>query len=101
MPPLSIQPLVANAVNHGLSKSPNGGTVWISTKENEQENLIVIKDDGIGFDKEKEREKMTGIDYIQMRLETLCDATLDIESSEGHGCICTVRIPKDNNEVSE
>ena len=52
IPPLSIQPLVENAVKHGVTKKQEGGTVKVSTYETDTHYVIEVKDDGIGFDTE-------------------------------------------------
>ena len=50
LPQLSIQPLVENAVKHGVGMKKKGGTVTIATKETETGFEVIISDDGVGFD---------------------------------------------------
>ena len=52
VPPLSIQPLVENAIKHGVIKRPEGGTVWLRSFEDEQYYVVEVEDDGLGFSKE-------------------------------------------------
>ena len=52
VPPLSIQPLVENAIKHGIFKKPAGGTVWLRSFEEGDFNVIEVEDTGVGFDTE-------------------------------------------------
>ena len=52
VPPLSIQPLVENAIKHGVSKKPGGGTVQLKSYELIGFNVIEVNDDGLGFNAE-------------------------------------------------
>lgn len=53
IPKLIIQPLVENAINHGLKPKSNRGTISISVKEKNNSLCISVSDDGVGFDEEK------------------------------------------------
>ena len=53
IPLLSIQPLVENAVKHGVGMKEDGGTVRISTRETETAHEVVIEDNGVGVDEKK------------------------------------------------
>ena len=50
LPMLSLQPLVENAVKHGVCKKVNGGTVKISVHGFSDRVEILVEDDGVGFD---------------------------------------------------
>ena len=52
VPPLSIQPLVENAIKHGVSKKVGGGTVWLTSYELVGFNVVEVNDDGLGFNAE-------------------------------------------------
>lgn len=93
VPPLSIEPLVENAIRHGVR---DGGTVWLSTRAADGKAVIVVADDGVGFDasmarKEQAREGV-GLANVRTRLATMCDGTLEIQSSEA-GTTVTVCVP--------
>jgi glucose-6-phosphate-specific signal transduction histidine kinase len=62
LPPLSLQPLVENAVLHGILPKKEGGTIWLSTRGDEKGIQITIRDDGVGFDPDavKATEKPVG-----------------------------------------
>ncbi len=101
VPSLTIQPVVENAVKHGVGKKEDGGTVKITTKEEDNEYIIVVEDDGIGFDvNEKKNDGKThvGIENVRSRLKAQCNGSLDIKSKEGIGTIATISIPKGGKE---
>lgn len=98
VPALSIQPLVENAVKHGICQKEDGGTVILSTKETEDCFEVVINDNGAGFDPEQKLDdgKMhVGIQNVRYRLLAMCNATLAIKSKPNEGTTAIVRIPKE------
>lgn len=107
LPVLTIQPMVENAVKHGIKKSENGcGTVTVRTKETEDNYVINIEDDGAGFDTDKLKSidaTHTGIRSVKCRLAMFCSGTLSLESTPGKGTVCTITIPKteDRNENTD
>lgn len=49
VPPLSIQPMVENAIKHGICKKTEGGTVQLKSYEDENNYVVEVNDDGVGF----------------------------------------------------
>ena len=97
LPPLTVQPLVENAVNYGISDLPEGGIVKISTEENDDFYEIRVSDNGVGFDPEtvpEDGRSHLGIANVQSRLNIMCHGTLQIQSSRGNGTVAIIRIPK-------
>lgn len=97
VPALSVQPIVENAVKHGIRAQLKGGTIKIATKEDAKHFIIQITDDGAGFDPQAKKEdgkSHVGIANVQKRLALMCEGTLEIESAPGKGCQVTIRIPK-------
>ena len=96
LPPLSVQPLVENAVKHGIFYAKNGGTVRIATCRQEGAIVIVVSDDGVGFDAEEKNETdarvYVGIRNVQTRLQKLLHARMSIESGKNNGTTVTIRI---------
>ncbi len=52
VPPLSIQPLVENAVKHGVCKKVDGGTVVLRSYSTPEYNVVEVDDNGVGFNAE-------------------------------------------------
>ena len=102
LPVLTIQPLVENAVRHGIVKKQSGGTVTVSTKRLADCIEIVISDNGAGFTPESGKTRVSrnnarthvGIENVRSRLISQCGGTLKVESTKGIGTECTIVIPK-------
>ena len=97
LPALSVQPLVENAIKHGLMGLEEGGIVTISAYETEKYYMVEVTDDGVGFDMNAgyDETKHVGIKNIRGRIEAMCGGTLTIESEIGKGTKATIRIPKE------
>ena len=100
VPTLSIQPIVENAIKHGVTKKPEGGTVRISTASDDKDYIVTVKDDGVGFDpsaiEEDDGRSHVGIQNIRYRFENMMHATVSIESEKGVGTCVIIRIPKNS-----
>lgn len=103
VPTLSVQPIVENAIKHGVTKRPEGGSVTISTDHDENNYYIVVEDDGVGFDvdaaqkREDKNRSHVGIKNIKERFRVIMGAEVIIESVIGTGSRVTVKLPKDRN----
>ena len=88
VPPLSIQPIVENAIKHGILKKVEGGTILFKTYETSDAYVVEVKDDGVGFDVNDTKlgENLHfGISNIKHRLQTMCDGKLEISSEINKG----------------
>ncbi|MGN1318046.1 MAG: sensor histidine kinase [Lachnospirales bacterium] len=88
IPPLVVQPLVENAVKHGICQAEKGGTLTIHTKREGDKITIIITDDGVGFDiskLNKNDKNHIGIENVKKRLEYMVGGKLDIKSEIGKG----------------
>lgn len=97
LPPLTLQPLVENAVRHGIMKQEEGGTITIASSENDDSYTITVADNGIGFDVDIPHESDTehvGLNNVQKRLSAQCNGRLAITSTPGLGSSVTITIPK-------
>ncbi len=99
VPTLSVQPIVENAIKHGVTKRPEGGVVRISAYEEKNGFVISVEDNGVGFDPsqlEKEDGRThVGLQNTRYRFENMMHATVDIQSEKGVGTTVTIRIPKE------
>lgn len=97
LPPLTLQPIVENAVQHGLAKSDTGGTLVIRTRRTETEHEITISDDGVGFDARSylsdDGKKRVGIENVRKRLWSLCGASMEISSEPCRGTRVVLHVP--------
>ena len=95
VPALSIQPLVENAIRHGV-RGRKEGRVAVSTRRAGNEDQIVIRDNGKGFDVSVVKEDggaHIGIANVRSRLEQMCGGRLDIDSRIGEGTTIVMHIP--------
>ena len=100
VPPLTIQPIVENAIKHGIGQKEGGGTVTISVRETNMEYIITVADDGAGYDinnPRKDTRKHIGINNVRQRLKEQCRGTLDIISEIDSGTTAAIKIPKEDN----
>ena len=97
IPSFTLQPLVENAIKHGIcAKKKSAGTVTIQTYSDDKDYIILVSDDGVGFEKDSMQDGKVhvGINNVEQRLSILCDGSLVIESTVGVGTTCTIRIPR-------
>ena len=96
IPALTVQPIVENAIKHGLMKLPKGGTINVISYETEKDYCISVIDDGVGFDTGAimDEKKHVGLRNIRERLKVMLNGTLEIESTVGVGTRVLVKIPK-------
>ncbi|QSB09242.1 response regulator [Lysinibacillus fusiformis] len=100
IPALSIQPLVENAVFHGISKKQEGGTVEISVQREGQFVCIKIYDNGVGIPEEKLQllinEESTRIGFMNplKKFKLMKNASLRLYSEEGKGTTIVVLLPE-------
>ena len=97
LPALSVQPLIENAVKHGVGQKVGGGTVCIHSFETEEEYIIRITDDGVGFENGEYADNESthlGIENTKKRLSMMINARLEIESKKGEGTTASILIPK-------
>jgi two-component system LytT family sensor kinase len=96
VPSLILQPLVENALKHGLGPKPGPGRLWIRAERDGGDVRLTVEDDGMGL--RTARPEGVGLANIADRLRTLYRdrASVTLEAREGGGAIATVRIPGDS-----
>ena len=99
IPALTIQPIVENAIKHGLMKLQKGGTIHVVSYETDTHYCVLVEDDGAGFDISvlNEERKHVGIRNIRGRLKAMVNGTLEIESTVGVGTKVLIQIPKEGS----
>lgn len=97
IPPLSIQPIVENAVKHGILQKIEGGTVRIKTYSDDVHYVVEIEDNGVGFDLEKiESEGHVGLKNVSYRIQSMCDGKIAIQSKIGEGTKVIIQFHKES-----
>ena len=97
IPSLTLQPLVENAVKHGICKRAEGGTIVVKTSETDKEYLVEVTDDGVGFDPDvppSDGRVHVGLTNVQNRLKNMVHGRLEIYSKIGKGTRMSIYIPK-------
>jgi two-component system LytT family sensor kinase len=104
VPFLCIQPLVENAVRHGLESAEGGGHIRIVARDQGQECVIEVEDDGVGEDPDVVRRALAGdaaldsigLGNVDARLRNAFgdDFGLVVETAQGAGTKVAVRVPK-------
>ena len=103
VPPLVIQPLVENAVKHGISAKQAGGDVAVvatlqATRDGQPQLSVTVRDTGVGVsddDLQLGRERGLGLRNVARRLQCQygTSASLSIRSVAGEGTTAEVRLP--------
>ncbi|MBO7356014.1 MAG: histidine kinase [Lachnospiraceae bacterium] len=109
LPALSLQPLVENAVKHGIRKTKDTGTVTIKTWEEQDGVHLMVEDDGGGFDtstweadiaagagddpEEYAHRRSVGLRNVRDRIIDMCGGTMEIQSTIGEGTRVILVIP--------
>lgn len=104
IPFLALQPLVENAVRHGLEARPDGGVISITATEDGMHAVISVEDDGMGMDPEQLASVLAGttttmhvgLRNVDLRLRQLYGNSngLIIDTAPGAGTLITLRVPK-------
>ncbi len=98
IPPMCLQPLVENAIRHGIRRNPGGrGTVTLTAAERSDCYEVTVRDDGPGLSprREQDRERIhIGLSNVRERLRLLCGGSLELRMEPGKGAAAIIRIPK-------
>lgn len=95
LPALTVQPLVENAIRHGV-RAREDGLVCIRSTKVPGSHSVVISDNGLGFDPDAvvaSQGTHIGIDNVRERIERQCGGTLTVKSKPGEGTTATILIP--------
>jgi two-component system, LytTR family, sensor kinase len=99
VPSMLLQPIVENALKHGLAAKLGGGELTIRTESQDGRLIITIEDNGVGIPKERMAQIFAdgiGISNVHERLRVLygADFRMDITSREGEGTRTRIEIPE-------
>jgi LytS/YehU family sensor histidine kinase len=95
IPAMIMQPIVENSLKHGFDENRDSLNIFIKTTKDNKNNVIIISDDGEGFDIEENMDttKHKGINNIRQRVELLTKGEIYIETSLGIGTTTNIIIP--------
>ena len=101
IPPLSVQPLVENAVRHGVGTYDQGGIVSINSRAEQGRIVIEVTDDGSGKSNITPRQterKGIGIENVRARLQSIAGGELEIITNE-HGTTARITLPESGDKL--
>ena len=93
LPPLTLQPIVENAVKHGMDPEYAPLHISIRTRETDSGSEITVEDNGPGFAPADDCEPHIALENIRQRLEMMCGGSLTIRPRDGGGTAVTLFIP--------
>lgn len=99
IPALSVQPIVENAIKHGICTKETKGWVEICTFDSAEYHYITVSDNGVGFDPNapydySHHKRPVGIENVRSRLQMMVNGDLTIQSTIGVGTVATIKIPR-------
>ena len=106
VPPLLLQPLVENAIKHGLEPHVEGGLVTVAARTDRNELVLTVRDTGSGLRATSDTEPGTqfGLAQVRERLATLhgqaASLTLQSEPDAQGGTLATLRLPMPSSLTS-
>ena len=93
LPPLTLQPIVENAVKHGMDPDSKPLHITIRTRETDSGSEIIVEDNGSGFEASADTEPHIALKNIQQRLKMMCRGSMEIIPRTGGGTVVKVTIP--------
>jgi len=95
VPRFLLQPLVENALRHGIARRGDAGLVEVAGRREGETLVLTVRDDGPGLEEMAGSAGGVGLSNTRQRLEALygARASLVVTNAEGGGAIATVRLP--------
>jgi len=101
VPPYIIQPLVENAVRHGILPLKEGGTVKFSAKQSNNMLSIIVEDNGVGMSEQKltallngtDKKSGIGVTNVRNRIKKIYKREIEIKSEINKGTTISINIP--------
>lgn len=94
VPPLTLQPIVENAVKHGMKAGNEPLHIDVKTRQTNRGSEIIVENDGLDFVPANDNEPHIALNNIRQRLKIMCKGKLEIAPREGGGTKVKVTIPK-------
>jgi len=94
VPALTLQPVVENAVKHGLAPGLEPLYITVATRDAAEGIRVIVEDTGPGFAPSDDDEPHIALNNIRERLKTMCGGTLEIEPREAGGSRVTIFVPR-------
>ena len=98
VPPLSVQPVVENAIKHGVFNKIDGGTVTLRAYETDEAFVVEVIDDGVGFDMNEvnfKNNEHIGLNNVRQRITSMCKGDIVFESEKNKGTKVTISFYKE------
>ena len=95
LPPLTLQPVVENAIQHGRDPYAGAFHVSIRTRKTDSGSQIVVADDGRGYTDSDDSEPHIALKNIQERLKLMCGGRMTIAPGDSGGTVVTITVPDD------
>jgi len=93
VPPLTLQPLVENAVKHSLDPNGDPLCIYVKTRKKDTGSEIVVENNGLDYQPSDDNEPHIALSNIRQRLKMMCAGDLTIAPRDGGGTVITVTIP--------
>lgn len=93
VPPFSLQVFIENSIKYARTESKEDGEIVISTRSSNENIIVIIKDNGVGFDPKAIKNSSCGMMNAKRRLELSLSAKVLINSVIGTGTTITILIP--------
>ncbi len=97
LPPLTLQPIVENAVKHGLDPNLEPLHIFISTERMEDCVQITVEDNGPGYDPPADSDPRATLENIRERLRSMCGGTLEIARHDAGGTRVKIFVPQQSS----
>ena len=94
VPPLTLQPIVENAVKHGMDPDSEPLHIYIRTNRTDSGSEIIVENNGADFEPADDNEPHIALKNIQQRLEIMCSGKMVITPRKGGGTVVKVTIPR-------
>ena len=94
LPPLTLQPIVENAVKHGLDPDSKPLRISIRTRSTDSGSEFTVEDNGPGFEPTEDDAPHIALGNIRQRLTMMCNGQMSITPREGGGTAVKVTIPE-------